>query len=66
MSWDMAFEKFERLTGPFTTGSSQRSIADAVKNLELVPVRDLTLLLHNVEGRQVKRDPKTSHHVKVL
>jgi 2-methylcitrate dehydratase len=66
MSWDMAFEKFERLTGPFTTGSSQRSIADAVKNLELIPVRDLTLLLHNVEGRQVKRDPKTSHHVKVL
>ena len=65
MSWEMAFEKFERLAGPFTTVSSRRSIADAVKNLELTPVKDLMRLLQNVEGRQVKRDPKMSHPVKV-
>ena len=64
MSWEMAFEKFERLTGPFTTGSSQRSIADAVKNLELIPVRDLAQLLHNVEGRHGKSEPKAVHRVK--
>jgi 2-methylcitrate dehydratase PrpD len=66
MSWEMAFEKFERLTGPFTTGSSQRSIADAVKNLELIPVRDLTRLLHDVEGHHRKGEPKAVHRVKGL
>ena len=66
MSWEMAFEKFERLTGPFTTGSSQRSIADAVKNLELIPVRDLTRLLHDVEGRHGEGEPKAVHRVKEL
>jgi 2-methylcitrate dehydratase len=64
MSWETAFEKFDRLTGPFTTGSSQRSIADAVKNLELIRVRELTRLLHDVEGPHPKRDLKAPHHVK--
>jgi len=54
------------LTGPFTTGSSQRSIADAVKNLELIPVRDLTRLLHDVEGRHGEGEPKAVHRVKEL
>jgi hypothetical protein len=62
----MAFEKFERLTGPFTTGSSQRSIAEAVKNLELIPVRDLTRLLHDVEGRHGQSELKGVHRVKEL
>ena len=66
MSWEMALEKFERLTGPFTTGSSQRSIAEAVKNLELIPVRDLTRLLHDVEERHGKGERKAVHRVKEL
>lgn len=49
VSWEMAFEKFARIAGPFTTTSLRRSIAEAVKNLELIRVRDLTQLLHNIE-----------------
>jgi hypothetical protein len=66
MLWEMAFEKFERLTGPFTTSSSQRLIAEAVKNLELIPVRDLTRLLHDVEGHHGKGELKRVHRVKEL
>jgi 2-methylcitrate dehydratase len=65
MSWEMAFEKFERLTAPYTTVYSRRSIADAVKNLELIPVRDLMRLLDSAGGRRVKRrDPKLSYQKK--
>lgn len=49
ISWEMAFEKFERLTGPFATVSSQRSIANAVKSLELIQARDLTRLLGDIK-----------------
>ena len=49
MSWEMAFEKFERITAPFTTASLRHSIADAVKNLDSIQVRDLTQLFHNIE-----------------
>ena len=54
MSWEMVFEKFERIAGPFTTASLRRSVADAVKNLELIEVRDLTQLLYNIEGPHPK------------
>ena len=45
--------------------SERRSIADAVKNLELIPVRDLMRLLDSAGGRRVKRhDPKLSYQKK--
>jgi len=49
MSWKMAFEKFEKLASPLATNQAQRSIADAVKHLEYLRVRDLTRLLGNLE-----------------
>jgi len=49
MSWKMAFEKFEKLASPLATNQAQRSIADAVKHLECLRVRDLTRLLGNLE-----------------
>ena len=48
MSWKMAFEKFEKLASPLATKQAQRSIADAVKHLECLRVRDLTRLLGNL------------------
>jgi 2-methylcitrate dehydratase len=66
MSWEVAFEKFERLTGPFTTVSSRRSIADAVKNLESIQVRDLTRLLDSIETPHPRHAPKASHTAKEL
>lgn len=48
MSWEMAFEKFERITAPLTKASFRGSIADAVKNLDSIQVRELTRLLHNL------------------
>jgi 2-methylcitrate dehydratase len=49
MSWEMAFEKFEQIAGPLTTAAMRRSIADAVKNLESIEVRDLTRMLARIE-----------------
>ncbi|MGB2666616.1 MAG: hypothetical protein WAK48_21615 [Candidatus Acidiferrum sp.] len=48
MSWEMTLEKFEKLAGSFATRPLRRSIADAVKNLESVRVRELTRLLENL------------------
>jgi 2-methylcitrate dehydratase len=53
MSWEMAFEKFARVASPFTTSPVRRSIADAVKNLESIKVRDLTRLLNNLGTHRV-------------
>ena len=50
MTWDMAFEKFERLAEPYTTASERRAIADAVADLENTTVSDLMLLLAGVRG----------------
>ena len=61
MSWEMVLEKFEQIAGPFTTVSLRRSLADAVKNLELIQVRDLTQLLHNIEGSHSKHALNASH-----
>jgi 2-methylcitrate dehydratase len=52
MSWEMAFEKFERVTERFTTASVRRLISDAVKNLESIQVREMTRLLHDIETPQ--------------
>ena len=49
MSWEMALEKFERIAGALTASSSRRSIANAVKNLESINVRDLTGLLSDLK-----------------
>jgi 2-methylcitrate dehydratase len=61
MSWEMAFEKFKRNTAPFTTDSLRNSIADTVKNLESVQVRDLTRLFHNIKRPHSKRLVKVPH-----
>ena len=49
MSWEMTFEKFEKLPSPLATNEAQRSIADAVKLLECLRASDLTRLLGNLE-----------------
>ena len=49
MSWEMVLEKFERIASGFTPASLRRSIADNVKNLESVQIKDLTRLLQRVE-----------------
>jgi 2-methylcitrate dehydratase len=49
MSWEMALEKFNRVAGPFVTSAPRRSIANAVRNLESVKVKELTQLLQKVE-----------------
>lgn len=48
MSWEMAFDKFEGIASASATSASRHAIADAVKNLECIKVRDLTLLLSNL------------------
>jgi 2-methylcitrate dehydratase len=58
MSWEMAFEKFERITTPFTTASARHSIADAVKNLDSIQIKDLMQLFHNIERPHSKRPVK--------
>jgi len=58
MSWEMAFEKFERITTPFTTASVRNSIANVVKNLDVVQIRDLTQLFHNIESPHLKHSVK--------
>lgn len=49
VSWQMALEKFERITRCYAPASLRRSIADSVNNLESIEVRDLTRLLQEVE-----------------
>ncbi len=59
MSWETVLEKFQRLAGPFTATPLRRSIANAVKNLESIQVKELTQLLQKVE--RVRR--KNREHV---
>jgi 2-methylcitrate dehydratase len=61
MSWEMAFEKFERITALFTTASWRGSIAHAVQNLHSVQTRDLTQLLHKIERPHSKHPAKAPH-----
>lgn len=46
----MALKKFEKVAFPLATSLALQSIADAVKNLESIEVRDLTRLLDNLGG----------------
>jgi 2-methylcitrate dehydratase len=48
MTWDVAFQKFERLAEPYTTASERRAIAGAISELENTQVSDLMLLLASV------------------
>ena len=48
MSWEMALEKYERLSDPYTTASLRHSVADAVANLEKTDVPSLMQLLRKV------------------
>ena len=50
MTWDMVFEKFERLAEPYTTASERRAIADAVAELENTKISDLMTLLGEVRA----------------
>ncbi|MGH9738804.1 MAG: MmgE/PrpD family protein [Candidatus Acidiferrales bacterium] len=59
MSWEIALEKFERIAGCFVQTSLQRSIADSVKNLESIQVRELTRLLQKVETPQPEHAGKS-------
>jgi 2-methylcitrate dehydratase len=54
MRWETLYQKFERLSLPFTDTTLRHEIADAVANLESISVRDLTRLLE-----QVKLPPET-------
>ena len=49
MTWETVFDKFQRLAEPFTTASLRRSIADAVKILESIQIRELMRLLQKVD-----------------
>jgi 2-methylcitrate dehydratase len=49
MTWETVFDKFQRLAEPFTTASLRCSIADAVKILESIQVRELMRLLQKVD-----------------
>ena len=49
MTWETALQKFEMLARPVRTTALRRSIADTVKSLETIQVRDLTRLLANIE-----------------
>jgi len=60
MSWDMVLKKFEQISAPFTTPSLRNSIADALKNLDSVQIRDLTQLFHNIESPHLKHPVKVS------
>lgn len=48
MSWEMAAQKFERLTSTYTDSDLRRSIEDTVEQLEAVEVQQLTELLAQV------------------
>jgi 2-methylcitrate dehydratase len=50
MDRDEVLVKFERLCEPFARGQLSRDIAEAVWNLESLPVRELTGLLGRVNG----------------
>jgi 2-methylcitrate dehydratase len=58
MSWEMAFEKFEQVASRFAPASLRHSIADSVKTLESIQVRDITRLLQKVETPQSERAVK--------
>lgn len=48
MSWEMACNKFNRLSAPYTTDEERKAITNAVADLENVRARDLMRLLASV------------------
>lgn len=48
LSWNDVRQKFDALAEPFAEGALRSEIADAVANLEVLSVRDLTRLLERV------------------
>jgi 2-methylcitrate dehydratase len=55
MSWDTVFQKFERLTEPYTTPEQRTAIAGTIHELEDAKVADLTRLLASVGGPETRR-----------
>lgn len=51
MSWETVALKFERLSAPYAGPELRREIIDAVANLEVIQVVDLTRLLGRVQNR---------------
>ena len=45
MSWETVIAKFDGLAAPFAIDTVRSRLVDAVRNLEKVPVRELTALL---------------------
>jgi 2-methylcitrate dehydratase len=45
MSWEQAAAKFERLAAPYTIAGQREAIVDAVENLEIKGVEQLTRVL---------------------
>ncbi|HXI43807.1 MAG TPA: hypothetical protein VNH83_27745, partial [Bryobacteraceae bacterium] len=45
MSWEMACNKFNLLTAPYTTDAERRAVTNAVADLENTRIRDLMKLL---------------------
>lgn len=50
ISWEQVTAKFNRLTAPYADAELQSKIVQAVKNLELISVRELVGLLAQVRG----------------
>jgi 2-methylcitrate dehydratase len=44
-SWERVQDKFEKLSGPYANPLVTKEIVGAVRNLESIPIKDLTMLL---------------------
>ena len=54
LAWKQVYRKFEQLSADWTTPSERQAIADGVRNLESIPVSDLTRLLAKVGNSSVQ------------
>jgi hypothetical protein len=52
MSWEKAVEKFETLGADYAPAGLRKSIAEAIANLESIPVSKLTKLLARLRNRE--------------
>lgn len=60
MSWEIAFQKFNRLAAPYASGPEREAIANAIVNLENMRIRDFMGLLGAV---RTPSKTGTSKHV---
>ena len=58
-TWTTALEKFERLTSPIADASLRGAIADVLKSLESIQVRDLMQLLERVPRTRIANRYRT-------